>query len=53
MRSGFGRIGRLVARAALQKGDVELTAINDPFIDTEVSQPAFSVEWWERDGGVL
>lgn len=33
--NGFGRIGRLVARAALQKDDIELVAINDPFIDTE------------------
>lgn len=30
--NGFGRIGRLVLRAALAKG-VEVTAINDPFID--------------------
>lgn len=32
---GFGRIGRLVARAALQRNDVELVAINDPFINTD------------------
>lgn len=30
--NGFGRIGRLVLRAAIAKG-VEVTAINDPFID--------------------
>lgn len=30
--NGFGRIGRLVLRAALEKG-VEVVAINDPFID--------------------
>lgn len=30
--NGFGRIGRLVLRAALDKG-VEVVAINDPFID--------------------
>ena len=29
--NGFGRIGRLVLRAALEKG-VEVVAINDPFI---------------------
>ncbi|KAJ7300219.1 hypothetical protein O6H91_18G007800 [Diphasiastrum complanatum] len=33
--NGFGRIGRLVARIALQKGGIELVAINDPFISTE------------------
>ncbi|KAL8136697.1 hypothetical protein V2J09_002698 [Rumex salicifolius] len=33
--NGFGRIGRLVARVALQRDDVELVAINDPFISTE------------------
>ncbi|CAN0339085.1 glyceraldehyde-3-phosphate dehydrogenase [Lampetra fluviatilis] len=33
--NGFGRIGRLVARAAVQKEDVNVVAINDPFIDLE------------------
>ncbi|KHF97822.1 Glyceraldehyde-3-phosphate dehydrogenase-2C cytosolic [Gossypium arboreum] len=32
---GFGRIGRLVARVALQRNDVELVAVNDPFISTD------------------
>ncbi|MFQ6620632.1 hypothetical protein Gotur_000067, partial [Gossypium turneri] len=32
---GFGRIGRLVARVALQSEDVELVAVNDPFITTD------------------
>ena len=31
--NGFGRIGRLVLRASLDHPDVEITAINDPFID--------------------
>lgn len=30
--NGFGRIGRLVLRAAILKG-VEVTAVNDPFIE--------------------
>ena len=30
--NGFGRIGRLVLRAAIEKGDVEVVGINDPFI---------------------
>ncbi|KAG5390901.1 hypothetical protein IGI04_032442 [Brassica rapa subsp. trilocularis] len=33
--NGFGRIGRLVARVILQRNDVELVAVNDPFITTE------------------
>ncbi|XP_016414010.1 glyceraldehyde-3-phosphate dehydrogenase [Sinocyclocheilus rhinocerous] len=31
--NGFGRIGRLVTRAAFQSKKVEIVAINDPFID--------------------
>ncbi|XP_013416759.1 glyceraldehyde-3-phosphate dehydrogenase [Lingula anatina] len=30
--NGFGRIGRLVLRAALKKGTVNVVAVNDPFI---------------------
>ena len=30
--NGFGRIGRLVLRAAIEKG-IEVVAVNDPFID--------------------
>lgn len=30
----FGRIGRLVLRACLQKG-IKVVAVNDPFIDLE------------------
>ncbi|KAJ8768032.1 hypothetical protein K2173_020972 [Erythroxylum novogranatense] len=33
--NGFGRIGRLVARVALLRDDVELVAVNDPFITTD------------------
>ncbi|XP_044152420.1 glyceraldehyde-3-phosphate dehydrogenase [Bufo gargarizans] len=31
--NGFGRIGRLVCRAAVASGKVDIVAINDPFID--------------------
>ncbi|CAK7303967.1 Glyceraldehyde-3-phosphate dehydrogenase [Vulpes lagopus] len=31
--NGFGRIGRLVTRAAVNSGKVDTVAINDPFID--------------------
>jgi len=33
--NGFGRIGRLVLRVALDKDNVDVVAINDPFIDLE------------------
>ncbi|BFZ54421.1 hypothetical protein PYCC9005_001457 [Savitreella phatthalungensis] len=33
--NGFGRIGRIVLRNALLAKDVEVVAINDPFIDLE------------------
>ncbi|MDR3121847.1 MAG: type I glyceraldehyde-3-phosphate dehydrogenase [Clostridiales bacterium] len=33
--NGFGRIGRLVFRAALENPAIEVTGINDPFIDLE------------------
>jgi len=33
--NGFGRIGRLVARAAQKNSAVQIVAINDPFIDLE------------------
>lgn len=32
-RNSFGRIGRLVLRAALANKHVEVVAVNDPFID--------------------
>ena len=31
--NGFGRIGRLVTRAAFNSGNVDIITINDPFID--------------------
>ena len=33
--NGFGRIGNLAFQAALEKGEVEVVAINDPFIDCD------------------
>jgi glyceraldehyde-3-phosphate dehydrogenase/erythrose-4-phosphate dehydrogenase len=33
--NGFGRIGRLVLRAALHDPEAEFVGINDPFIDAE------------------
>lgn len=33
--NGFGRIGRLVFRACMERTDIEVLGINDPFIDVE------------------
>lgn len=33
--NGFGRIGRLVCRAAIKNPEVKVVLINDPFMDTE------------------
>ena len=33
--NGFGRIGKLTLQAALEKPEVEIVAINDPFINAE------------------
>ncbi len=33
--NGFGRIGRLVFRAACERDDLEVVGINDPFIDLD------------------
>lgn len=33
--TGFGRIGRLVLRIATFRDDIEVVAVNDPFIDAK------------------
>ena len=33
--NGFGRIGRLVFRASVERDNLEVVAINDPFIDVD------------------
>ena len=33
--NGFGRIGRIVFRAALKRDDVEVVGLNDPFMNPE------------------
>ena len=33
--NGFGRIGRLVCRIAMERDDIEVVAINNPFMDIE------------------
>jgi glyceraldehyde 3-phosphate dehydrogenase len=36
--NGFGRIGRLVFRAAIKRADIQVVGINDPFIDLAYMQ---------------
>ena len=36
--NGFGRIGRLVLRVCISRDDVEVVAINDPFISTDYAK---------------
>ncbi|KAK9026093.1 hypothetical protein V6N11_038941 [Hibiscus sabdariffa] len=33
--NGFGRIGRLVLRVAISRDDIDVVAVNDPFIDAK------------------
>ena len=33
--NGFGRIGRLIMRASVGRDDVEVVAVNDPFLTPE------------------
>ncbi|KAF5400569.1 Glyceraldehyde-3-phosphate dehydrogenase [Paragonimus heterotremus] len=42
--NGFGRIGRLVLRASIEKNSVEVVAINDPFIDLEYMKYMFKYD---------
>lgn len=39
--NGFGRIGRLILRVALDRDDVEVVGINDPFISTDYAEYLF------------
>ena len=43
--SGFGRIGRLVCRAACERGDeVSVKAVNDPFCDVKYAAYLFKYD---------
>lgn len=43
--NGFGRIGRIVFRNAVEHPEIEIVAVNDPFIETEyaVSNPSLDI----------
>ncbi len=42
--NGFGRIGRLVARIALLRSDIEIVGINDPFMNAEYASYLLSLD---------
>ena len=42
--NGFGRIGRLILRIASEREDVEVVAVNDPFIDAEYGAYLFKYD---------
>ncbi|KAJ1638732.1 glyceraldehyde-3-phosphate dehydrogenase [Pavlovales sp. CCMP2436] len=42
--SGFGRIGRLVCRAACERTDVDVVAVNDPFCDVKYAAYLFKYD---------
>ncbi|CAJ0605093.1 unnamed protein product [Cylicocyclus nassatus] len=42
--NGFGRIGRLVLRAAVEKDNVEVVSVNDPFINLKYMVYLFSYD---------
>ena len=42
--NGFGRIGRLVLRAAMQHPDIQVVAINDPFCNPEYAAYMFKYD---------
>ncbi|CAI5017315.1 CFC_HP_G0015980.mRNA.1.CDS.1 [Saccharomyces cerevisiae] len=46
--NGFGRIGRLVMRLALQRKDIEVVAVNDPFISNDYA--AYMVKYDSTHG---
>ena len=39
--NGFGRIGRLVARIAVNTPNVQLVQVNDPFMNAEYARYMF------------
>ncbi|SCU79175.1 LAMI_0A07624g1_1 [Lachancea mirantina] len=42
--NGFGRIGRIVLRVALQRSNIEVVAINDPFISVDYAAYMFKYD---------
>lgn len=40
--NGFGRIGRIVFRNAIEHPDCEIVAVNDPFIEPKYAVSSFS-----------
>ncbi|XP_039026615.1 glyceraldehyde-3-phosphate dehydrogenase GAPCP1, chloroplastic-like isoform X2 [Hibiscus syriacus] len=47
--NGFGRIGRLVLRVAIVRDDIDVVAVNDPFIDAKYM--AYMLKYDSTHGG--
>jgi glyceraldehyde 3-phosphate dehydrogenase len=45
--NGFGRIGRIVFRNAVENQEIDVVAVNDPFIEPHyaVSSPPHAIGW--------
>lgn len=41
--NGFGRIGRIVFRNAIEHDDVQIVAVNDPFIEPKYAVSCHSI----------
>lgn len=46
--NGFGRIGRIVFRNAMEHPDIDVVAVNDPFID-----PTYAVSFLSSSPGLV
>ena len=42
--NGFGRIGRLLLRVCVQRADVDVVAVNDPFLDVNYAKYLFEYD---------
>ena len=43
--NGFGRIGRIVFRNAMEFPNIKIVAVNDPFIETKSAVCYTPVQW--------
>ena len=51
--NGFGRIGRLVMRACMARDDVEVVAVNDPFVTADYMAYMFKYDTVHGKGAIF
>jgi hypothetical protein len=51
--NGFGRIGRIVFRNAIEHNDIDIVAVNDPFIDPTYAVSSNTTERSDKNGRLL